>query len=66
MLRAEVWLRTYPGEAVVSCGGQTSKAMADQIMTADRARLKSRIGTLSQSDMRAVEEAIKLHLGFAP
>jgi len=49
MLRAEVWLRTYPGEAVVSCGGQASKAMADQIMTADRARLKSRIGTLSQS-----------------
>ena len=33
----------YPGEARVSVAGKESKAMADQIMTADKVRLKSRI-----------------------
>jgi mRNA interferase MazF len=28
--------RTYPGEAVVTVGGQSSKAMADQIMAAEK------------------------------
>ena len=35
--------RLYPGEAVVSVDGQSSKAMADQIMAADKARLKSQL-----------------------
>ena len=56
--------RTYPGEAVVSLGGQSSKAMADQIMAADKARLKSQIGTLSKADMTALEDAIKGHLAL--
>ena len=56
--------RTYPGEAVVTIGGQSSKAMADQIMAADKARLKSQIGTLQKSDMLAVEDAIKVHLSL--
>ncbi|WNY20037.1 type II toxin-antitoxin system PemK/MazF family toxin [Xylella fastidiosa] len=30
--------RVYPGEAVVTVGGQQSKAMADQIMAADKVR----------------------------
>lgn len=38
--------------------------MADQIMTADKARLKSRLATLSVADMLAVEDAIKLHLAL--
>src|SRR5260363_222734 len=33
--------RQYPGETVVTVGGQSSKAMADQIMAADKARLKN-------------------------
>ena len=41
--------RTYPGEAVVAVGGQSSKAIADQIMAADKARLKSQLGALSKS-----------------
>lgn len=57
--------RQYPGEALVTITGQASKAMADQIMAADKARLKTRIGTLSQTDMLAVEAAILLHLGLA-
>ena len=56
--------RQYPGEAVVTVGGQSSKAMADQIMAADKLRLKSPLGTLSKTDMLAVEDAIKVHLAL--
>jgi len=56
--------RQYPGEAVVTVAGQSSKAMADQIMAADKSRLKSRIGALSKADMLAVEGAIKVHLAL--
>ena len=56
--------RTYPGEAVVTIGGQSSKAMADQIMAADKARLKSQLGTLQKADMLALEDAIKVHLSL--
>jgi mRNA interferase MazF len=45
-------------------GGQSSKAMADQIMASDKSRLKSLLGALSKSDMLAVEDAIKVHLGL--
>ena len=57
--------RQYPGEAVVSVDGQSSKAMADQIMAADKARLKSQLGSVSKADMQAVEDAIRVHLGLA-
>lgn len=57
--------RQYPGEAVVSVDGQDSKAMADQIMAADKARLKSRLGTLGKADIQAIEDAIRVHLGLA-
>ena len=56
--------RVYPGEAVVSVGENSAKAMADQIMTTDKQRLRNRIGALSPSDLRAVENAILLHLGI--
>jgi mRNA interferase MazF len=56
--------RTYPGEALVSVGGQSSKAMADQIMAADKKRLKSQLDTLSKKDMLATEDAIKAHLAL--
>jgi mRNA interferase MazF len=56
--------RVYPGEAVVTVGGQPSKAMADQIMAADKSRLKSRLDVLSKADMLAVEDAIKVHLAL--
>ena len=57
--------RQYPGEAVVTVGGQRSKAMADQIMAADKSRLKGKLGTLSKADLLAVEDAIKVHLALS-
>jgi mRNA interferase MazF len=56
--------RLYPGEAIVSVGGNDSKAMADQIMAADKVRLKSKLGTLSRDDMRAVEDAVSVQLAL--
>lgn len=56
--------RAYPGEALVSVAGQSSKAMADQIMAADKTRLKSQLSSLDKADMLAVEDAIKIHLGL--
>jgi mRNA interferase MazF len=56
--------RVYPGEALVAVAGRQSKAMADQIMAADKVRLKDRVGALSRADMAEVEEAIKVHLGL--
>lgn len=56
--------RVLLGEALVHVGGRAGKAMADQIMAADKSRLKNRLGALSQADMRAVEEAIKVHLAL--
>ena len=57
--------RQYPGEAVVTVGGQSSKAMADQIMAADKARLKDRLCVLSKADVQAVEKALKVHLALS-
>jgi mRNA interferase MazF len=56
--------RLFPGEARVSVAGSASKAMSDQIMTADKVRLKSRLGELSKADMLAVEIAIRVQLAL--
>lgn len=56
--------RQYPGEAIVSVSGERRKVMADQIMAADKSRLKQSLATLSKADMLAVEDAIKVHLAL--
>lgn len=56
--------RRYPGEALETVGGQSSKAMADQIMAADKARLKKQLGELSAADLLALEDAVRVHLGL--
>ena len=57
--------KQYPGEALVTIDGQASKAMADQIMASDKVRLKGQLGSVSKSDMQAIEDAIRVHLGLA-
>lgn len=56
--------RVYPAEALVTLNGERRKAMADQIMTVSKQRMRSRLGTLTSADMTAVENAILLHLGI--
>ena len=57
--------RQYPGEALITIDGQSSKAMADQIMAADKGRLKAKLGSIDKADLLAVEDAIRVHLGLA-
>lgn len=56
--------KQYPGEAQITTAGKPCKAMADQIMAADKSRLKTKLDTLTKADMQAVEGAILLHLGM--
>ena len=56
--------RQYPGEALVTLSGKPGKTMADQIMAADKTRLKSQMGALTKADMLAIEDAILVHLGM--
>jgi mRNA interferase MazF len=56
--------RIYPGNALVDVNGKTGKLMADQIMTADKSRLKNYIDVLSFEDMAKVAETVRMHLGL--
>lgn len=56
--------RLYPGEARVTVAGKDSKAMADQLMTTDKVRLKSKIDALSKVDLQAVDLALSVQLGL--
>ena len=56
--------RLYPSEALVVFDGKESKAMADQLATVSKLRLFNRAGVLSEEDMSAVEEVVKIQLGI--
>lgn len=56
--------KLYPSEAYGTPNGDPRKAVADQIMTASKARFGDIIGRLSAADMKKVEQAIKVQLGL--
>lgn len=56
--------KLYPGEALVSLNGKKGKALADQIRSVDKSRLRERIGVLSKADMSGLEMAINVHLAL--
>ncbi len=56
--------RLYPSEAYVTLNGEQRKAMADQLATVSKLRLKDRMGRLSRDDIAAVERAICLQLAL--
>jgi mRNA interferase MazF len=58
--------RLYPSEAYVVVKGKKNKAMADQLTTVSKIRVQNLTARLSRSDMRAVEQAIKVQLGLTP
>ena len=58
--------RVYPCEAPIDWNGEPRKAMADQVATVGKLRLKSRLATLSFDDIHAVERAICVQLGLSP
>jgi len=56
--------RVYPSEALVTVRRKPHKAMADQIMTASKHRLKNRVGRLSRKDLEAVDRTLRIQLGL--
>jgi mRNA interferase MazF len=56
--------KLYVFESRIEVKGAQGKAMADQIMTADKQRLKKRVGKVSPSEMLGIERAIKIQLGI--
>lgn len=54
----------YPGEAMVVVNGKPARALGDQIRSLDKSRLQARIDTLSQDELAAVEEAIRVTLAL--
>ena len=54
----------YPGQVLLAVGSRKSKAMADQIQTASRQRLISRIGRVGRRDLANLDRALKLQLGL--
>lgn len=54
----------YPSEAFVTISGKQSKAMADQLTTVSKLRFINSIGSLSSSDLSAIESALRTQLGL--
>ena len=57
--------KLYPAEAYITVNGDKRKAMADQLTTSSKKRLQSRLGTLSRTDMSAVEQAVRTQLAIS-
>jgi mRNA interferase MazF len=53
-----------PAEANITLNGERRKAVADQIATASKLRLRTLLGRLAADDMVAVERAVRLQLGL--
>jgi len=56
--------RLYPSEAFVTLEGKKAKALADQLTTVSKLRVVNMIGKLSESDLLAVESAVKRQLAL--
>ena len=56
----------YPGEALLSVNGKPARALGDQIRSLDKSRLRSRMDTLNQDELSAVDEAIRITLSLRP
>ncbi len=54
--------KCFPCEAYVEVDGKMSKAMADQLATVSKLRLKTQIGRISDQNVLDVERAIKIQL----
>ena len=56
--------KLYVFESPLRVKGKPGKAMADQIMTADKRRLKKKIGSLSAAELLGLERALRIQLGL--
>ncbi len=56
--------RIYPSEALVTLQGRQGKAMADQLTTVSKQRMRKKAGEITSEEMIAVELAIQVQLGL--
>jgi mRNA interferase MazF len=56
--------RLYPSDAYVQVNRRRCKAMANQLTTISKLRLRERIDSLAAADVAAVERAICVQLGL--
>lgn len=56
--------RVQASEALVSVAGTLAKAVADQLRTIDKSRLRGHMGRLTETEMRAVEQAVRYQLAL--
>ena len=54
--------RLYPSQVFVTLEGKKARALADQLTTVSKLRFANIMGKLSESDLRAVESAVKRQL----
>ena len=57
--------RLYPSEALVTLQGRPGKAMADQLTTVSKQRMRKKAGDITSEEMTSVELAIRVQLGLA-
>ncbi len=56
--------KIYPSETLIALRDKKSKAVADQIATVSKLRIRKKIGTLSSDELASVEFVLKLQLGL--
>ena len=56
--------RIYPCEAIIFVKDIQAKAMADQITTVDKLRIKNLIGILNSQELKKIDKILKLQLGL--
>ena len=56
--------RLFPSEAYVTLKGERRKAMADQLGTVSKLRLRDMIGRLDRDDVAAVERVLRVQLAL--
>ena len=56
--------RLYPAEAYVTVGGERRKAMANQLTTISKERLRDFAGHLNRDDITALDRAIRVQLAL--
>jgi mRNA interferase MazF len=52
----------YPGEARMQVRGEPARVLGDQIRSIDKARLRSKIGTLTRDELFDVDLALRITL----
>ena len=57
--------RIYPSEALVTLQGRQGKAMADQLTTVSKQRMRKKAGEITSEEMTSVELAIRVQLGLS-